>query len=345
MIGKGRVASRTVRGLSAIALRYSLLIVLLVVVVIFAIAAPAFSVSGNVNTLLRATSIAAIMYVGATWVIASGEIDVSFMQVAAVSNMLVAAAVPHGWPMAIGLGISAGFAIGLLNGVLVGLLRLPSLVITIMTGSLALSMAEAIGGGSSLSITDTGFVGYFVHFNLGAVPAVALLAAGSYWLAWYLQERLTFGHYLYALAQNRSAVVEAGIPARTIIVIVFVISGVASAIAGILLTAALASGQPRIGASYFLDGLTAISLGALVFRPSQANVLGTLVAALLLATLVSGTALLGWSDWQQQMLKGTLLLASIVVALRGRRAADWDGDLVSDGGPGARMSRNQAKPR
>jgi ribose transport system permease protein len=324
MIGMDHIASRAIREfrLRTIALRYSLLIVLLVVVVIFALSSPAFAVSTNVNTLLRAASIAAIMYVGATWVIASGEIDVSFMQVAAVSNMVVAAAVPHGWPMAIGLGIAIGFGIGLLNGVLVGLLRLPSLVITIMTGSLALSMAEAIGRGSSLSIADTGYVGYFVHFNLGAVPAVALLAAASYVLAWYLQERLVFGHYIYAVAQNRRAVVEAGIPARKIIVILFVISGVTSAIAGILLAAALASGQPRIGASYFLDGLTAISLGALVFRPSQANVLGTLAAVLLLATLVSGTALLGWSDWQQQTLKGALLLVSLVIVLWGR-AADW----------------------
>ena len=194
MIGMDHIASRAIREfrLRTIALRYSLLIVLLVVVVIFALSSPAFAVSTNVNTLLRAASIAAIMYVGATWVIASGEIDVSFMQVAAVSNMVVAAAVPHGWPMAIGLGIAIGFGIGLLNGVLVGLLRLPSLVITIMTGSLALSMAEAIGRGSSLSIADTGYVGYFVHFNLGAVPAVALLAAASYVLAWYLQERTRF---------------------------------------------------------------------------------------------------------------------------------------------------------
>ena len=244
MIGMDRIASWTVRigRLRTMALRYGLLIILLVVVVVFALVCPTFSASTNVNTLLRAASIAAIMYVGATWVIASGEIDVSFMHVAAVSNMLVTQAVPYGWPVAIGLGIAVGFGIGLLNGVLVGFLRLPSLVITIMTGSLALSMAEAIGRGSSVSITDTGVVGHFIQFNLGALPAVAVLAAVIYWLAWHLQERIVFGHYLYAVAQNRRAVVEAGIPARKIIGIVFVISGVAAAMAGILLAAALASG-------------------------------------------------------------------------------------------------------
>ena len=323
MIGLVRVAGRTLEGLGlrTFALRYSLLIVLMVVVVIFALGCPGFAVSTNVNTMLRAASIAGIMYVGATWVVASGEIDVSFMQVAAVSNMLVAGTVQHGWPVAIGLGIGAGLGLGLLNGLLVGLLRLPSLIITIATGSLALSIAAAIGQGASLSIADTGVVGYFMNLNLGAVPAVALLTAACYWLAWYLQERLVFGHYIYAVAQNRRAVIEAGIPARKIIAILFVTSGVASAISGILLAAELASGQPRIGTSYFLDGLTAIFLGALVIRPSQANVLGTLAGVLLLATLVSGTALLGWSDWQQQMLKGVLLMMSLVVALWGRRPA------------------------
>src|SRR5215475_13596202 len=105
MIGIGRVKTPNRKGgLRTFVLRYSLLMVF-IVVVIFVLICPGFAVSTNINTVLRAASIAGIMYVGATWVIASGEIDVSFMQVAAVSNMLVAGTLQHGWPMAISLGV------------------------------------------------------------------------------------------------------------------------------------------------------------------------------------------------------------------------------------------------
>jgi ribose transport system permease protein len=306
--------------------RYGLLLILIVVVSIFALISPGFYISTNVTAVLRAASIAAIMYVGATWVFAIGEIDVCFMHVAAVTSMLVAKAVPYGWPAAIGLGIAAGAGFGLLNGVLVGLLGLPSLIVTIATGGLAASLAAAIGRGAPLGIADTGFVGYFMNLSLDAFPAVALLAATCYALAWYLQERLLFGQYLYAIAENRRAAIDAGVPVRKLLVILFTLSSGVAAIAGVLLAAELASGQPRIGTSYFLDGLTAIFLGALVIRPSQPNVFGTLTGVLLLATLVSGTALLGWADWQQQMLKGALLLLSLVVTFWARRFADGLGE-------------------
>ncbi|MGO4512589.1 ABC transporter permease [Bradyrhizobium sp. MOS001] len=312
--------------LSQLVLRYGLLIVLAVLVTSFALACPGFSTGTNLDSMLRAASIAAIMYGGATWAIASGEIDVSFMQVAAVANMLVAATVPYGWALAVSLGVLAGIGIGLLNGLIVGLLRLPSLIVTIATGGIALSIATSIGRGSSVSIANAGFIGEFLSVNVVGIPAVASLAAVIYGIAWYLQERLLFGHYLYATAQNRRAVMEAGIPVSKIIVILFAISGVTSATAGILLAADLASGQPRIGESYFLDGLTAIFLGALVIRPFEPNALGTLVGVLLLATLTSGTALLGWTDWQQQMLKGFLLLVSLVVVFGARHATVEDGE-------------------
>jgi ribose transport system permease protein len=240
------------------------------------------------------------------------------MSIAALSDMLVAGLVQHGvdWGSAVCVGIGVGALVGLLNGVLVGYLGLPSLITTIATGGFAQSMATVIGAGASLSINNTGFVGQFLGVSFGVVPAVVLLAAALYLAGWYAQEKLVFGHYLYAMEQNRRAVIEAGIPVRRILVILFTISGITGAIAGVLLTADLSSGQPRIGLSYFLDGLTAILLGGMVVRMAQPNVIGTLVGVLLLAVLVNGTALLGWSDWQRQVIKGVLLMAGAAIVVR-----------------------------
>lgn len=302
--------------------RYSLVIIFLVLVVTFAILRPGFMDAGNVSKILRSASISGIMFLGVTWVIASGEIDISFMEVAALSDMLAAGVVHagYGWPLACAAGLAAGVGIGLVNGFLVGYMRLPSLITTLATGGFARSMAAVIGLGSSLEIGSTGFVGRFIDTSFGFLPAVALLTIALYALAWFVQERLVFGHYVYAMEQNRNAIIEAGVPARRLTLLLYLISGIAAGIAGILLTASLDSGQPRIGASFFIDGLTAVLLGGMVIKFGQPNVLGTLLAVLLLAVLVSGTALLGWSDWERDIIKGALLLLGVVIVVRGRKA-------------------------
>lgn len=304
------------------AVRYSLVIIFVLLVVAFAVLRPDFVASGNVSKILRSASISGIMFLGVTWVIAAGEIDISFMEVAALSDMLVAGLVHagYGWPLGCCAGLLAGIGIGLVNGVLVGYMRLPSLITTLATGGFARSMAAVIGLGSSLEIGDAGFVGRFVDTSFGFLPAVALLTIALYALAWFVQERLVFGHYVYAMEQNRNAIVEAGVPARRLTLILYLIAGIAAAIAGILLTASLDSGQPRIGNSFFIDGLTAVLLGGMVIKFGQPNVLGTLLAVLLLAVLVSGTALLGWADWERDIVKGLLLLLGVVIVVRGRRS-------------------------
>lgn len=314
----------SLRHLRRLPIRYSLVIILFILVVVFAILRPDFMRAGNIEKILLSTSISGIMFLGVTWVVAAGEIDISFMEVAALSDMLVAGIVNagYGWPIGCLVGLSAGVAVGLANGFLVGYMRLPALITTLATGGFARSMAAVIGLGSSLEINNTGFVGRFLDLHFGFLPAVAVLAAILYAVAWFMQEYLVFGHYLYAMEQNLNAVVEAGVPARRLTLIVYLISGVTASIAGILLTSSLASGQPRIGASFFLDGLTAVLLGGMVIKFGQPNVLGTLLAALLLAVLVSGTALLGWSDWERDIIKGALLLLGVVIVVRGRNVPE-----------------------
>jgi len=303
------------------AARYSLVLILAAMIAVFSVLRPDFAAGGNFEKILLSASISAIMFLGVTWVIAAGEIDISFMEVAALSDMIVAGLVHagYGWPLAACLGVVAGLAVGAVNGFLVGFARLPALITTLATGGFARSMAAVIGAGSSLEIGSTGFVGRFIEVRFGFIPAVTVLAVILYAIAWFAQERLVFGHYLYAAEQNRSAIVEAGIPARRLIFTLYVISAFAASIAGVLLTANLASGQPRIGSSFFIDGLTAVLLGGMVIKFGQPNVLGTFVAVLLLAVLVSGTALLGWPDWQRDIIKGVLLLAGVVIVVRGRR--------------------------
>src|SRR5690606_13426377 len=170
--------------------------------------------------------------------------------------------------------------------------RLPALLTTIATGALAASIAAALGGGTSIALSHTGFVGQILDLRIGVLPLVAVIVAGLYLLCWWVQERLAFGHYLYAMEQNRASVVAAAVPVNKLLFMLYVLSGVVSALAGILLAADLSSGQPYLGTSYFLDGLTAVLLGGMALKLGKPNVIGTLTAAVFLVGLLNGAALL-----------------------------------------------------
>jgi ribose/xylose/arabinose/galactoside ABC-type transport system permease subunit len=302
--------------------RYGLAGLLLALILIFTAIQPSFLNEGDAVGLVRSASVTMIMFLGLTWVLAAGEIDISFVSVAALANMLVAGLVAagHGWLLASVLALGCSLVFGLFNGLLVAYLGLPALVVTIATGGIAAALADAIGRGSSIEISTTGFVGHIVTAQLGFAPLIAVIAVIIYAAAWFAQDRLLWGHYIYALAQNRRAVIEAGVPAKRLLGLLFTGSSLSSGVAGILLAADLSSGQPSIASSMFLDGLTAVLLGGVMIKLGKPNVIGTAVSVLILAVLVRGGALLGLADSEFQIIKGGLLLLGVTVVIWARES-------------------------
>jgi len=303
------------RGLQA--LTFGLPLVLLVLVVGFTSVMPPFLSIDNIESMIRSASISAFMFLGLTWVFAVGEIDVSFVSVAALTNMIIAGLVTGGtsWEVALIAGFAAGVLVGVVNGFLVAYLKLPSLVITIAVGGIALALAAAIGLGYSISIESDSPLDFLAAVKFGPVPLLAILCGLAFFIAWYVQERLSLGQYIYAIAENKEAVLEAGIPVRWITFLLFVFAAVCASFAGILLTVELSSGQPSIAGSFFLDGLTAVLLGGTMLKLGKPNVIGTLFSVLIVSALVRGGALLGWQDYLFQIIKGALLLVGVALII------------------------------
>ena len=296
-------------------LRFGLPGILVALLAVFGALEPSFFSRADVASLIGSASISMIMFLGLTWFFAVGEIDVSFVSIVALSNMITAGLVSAGfsWLVAASAAMVASLAVGLLNGILIAQLGLPSLVITIATGGAASAVAAAIGTGASIALNTSGFLAPLFTISLGCVPLVALPALALYAAAWYAQERLTLGQYIFAVAQNRRAVVEAGIPVNRLLMFLALLLALCSGLAGVLLTSNLASGQPWLASSYFLDGLTSVLLGSTMLKLGKPNVLGTAVGVLVLAVMVRGGALLGWTEANFQMMKGGLLLLGLMV--------------------------------
>ena len=304
-------------------LNFGLPLFLLAVIVGFSATTPGFVTLENVEGMIRTASVTGFLFLGLTWVFAVGEIDVSFVGIAAITNMVIAGLISEGysWEISSLIGLLVGLLLGVASGVLVAYLGLPSLITTIAVGGIGIALAGAINQGSSLPVPQAENLDVLIFMSFGPIPLLALLCAAAFLVTWFVQERLTLGHYIYAIAENREAIVEAGILVRIIIMLLFIFSAVCASFGGFLLTIELSSGQPSIAASFFLDGLTAVLLGGTMLKLGKPNVLGTLVSVVLLAALVRGGALLGWPDSFFQIMKGVLLLigVALVIWTRGER--------------------------
>ena len=131
--------------------------------------------------------------------------------------MVIAGLVSEGysWEIASLIGVLVGLLFGVVNGVLIAYLGLASLITTIATGGIGIALAGAINQGSSLPIPQAENLGFLFAANIGPIPLLALLCAAVFLVTWFVQERLTLGHYIYAIAENREAVIEAGHSGRS----------------------------------------------------------------------------------------------------------------------------------
>ncbi len=296
--------------------QFGLIWVLLLMTAFFAFGSSVFRTPDNLMEVLRQSGIIAIMVLGLTWIVAAGEIDVSFPDVAAFSGVMTAVLVGFGlsWTLTIILTLLTGTTFGLISGFLVVRFKFSSLIATIATAGIAKATASILGKGQVIHITRAGPKLYqLVYGKVFGVPVLFLITIAIYLICRFFQDKTTMGQHLYALGENRQATAEAGIEEGKILSWLYVLSALLATIAGILLTATLSSGNPRIGGSYFLDGLTVVFLGAMVIKAGQPNLIGTLIGVIILSVLSNGLTHLGLPYYIGTIIKGLLLIFGVVV--------------------------------
>lgn len=299
--------------------RFSLIWLLLAIVAAFSLATEAFRSPENLLEILQSTGITAILVLGLTWIVAIGEMDISFADVAALVTMVTAyLAVNLHFPIGFALLVAflAGSMVGLLNGFMTAYLKIPSLIGTIATGSAAKAIAKILGGGKPMPIQNGGsqIVYGFVYGEIFHIPVIFLTALAIYIVCRFLQDQTRMGQHLYALGENRQAAREAGIKEPKIIFSFFIMSAVLASIAGILSTAQLGSGVSEIGGGTLtIQGFTAVFLGVMVVKAGKPNVIGTLIGVIMLTVLLNWITLLGLQTFIVWLARGALLLVGITI--------------------------------
>ncbi|NRB18371.1 MAG: ABC transporter permease [Rhodobacteraceae bacterium] len=296
---------------------------LLVLVLFFSFISPDFRRLDNLFEILRSCSLIALMILGVTWLVASGEIDVSFPNIAAFASIVTAYCIKIGipWGATVVIAPISAIPLGLLSAFLINTFRFPALIATIAVASVATSLASMVNGGQPLYLAHSSdVVEYFVYGKIGGlVPVLFLLVLALFFFAKWIQDNTTVGQHLYALGENRKASLEAGINEKRIILSIFVLSALLAGISGVLLAASFSSGQPRIGGSFFIDGLTAVFLGSLMVKFGKPNVMGSLIGAIIIATLSNGITILGIPFYVGTITKGLLMAFCVGITMLNRK--------------------------
>ncbi|MFI9364406.1 ABC transporter permease [Kitasatospora sp. NPDC053057] len=294
---------------------------------IFSVALPnTFPTLDNVSSILSNQSIPAILALGATIPIATGNFDLSIGYGLGLAHVAVLRLIVDGnwpWPLACLAVILGGAAFGALNGVTVEFGRIDSFIATLGTGSILYAFTGWITGGARV-LPGTGglpvaFTDLYDSTFLGLpVSAFYVLALAA--VLWLLQERLPLGRYLYVIGSNPRAAELVGIPIRRYSVYAFAGSGLVVGFAGVLLAAQQQIGNPSVGLEYLLPAFVGALLGSTAIKPGRANTLGTVVAVAILAIGLAGIGQLGADFWAVPLFNGaTLLLAVGLVGYSARR--------------------------
>ncbi|CRM72034.1 ribose ABC transporter permease [Pseudomonas sp. 25 R 14] len=288
---------------------------LLVVTAVMIVASDNFLTASNLSNIARQVSINAIIAVGMTCVILTGGIDLSVGPVMALSGTLTAGLMVAGLPpgLAIGAGLLIGVAFGVGNGLFVAYLHMPPIIVTLATMGIARGFGLMYTDGYPISGLPEWF-GFFGRESLFGIQVPILIMLVTYLVAYVLLQHTRIGRYIYAIGGNEEAVRLSGVRAARFKLLVYGLSGLTAAIAGLVLTSRLMSGQPNAGIGFELDAIAAVVLGGASIAGGRGVIAGTLLGAMLLGVLNNGLNMLGVSPYVQSVIKGAIILLAIFIS-------------------------------
>jgi len=276
---------------------------------------------GNLQNIALQSSINAIIAVGMTAAILTGGIDLSVGAVVALSGTLASGMmVQFGLPpmLAVPLGLAVGVVIGLFNGYCVAYLRMPPIIVTLATMGIARGIALIYTGGYPIDGLPDSFA-FLGGGVLAGIKVPILIMLATYLVAYVLLNMAPFGRYVYAIGGNEEATRLSGVRVSRYKLLVYALSGLTAAIAGIVQAARVTSGQPGVGVGFELDAIAAVVMGGTSIAGGRGAIVGTLVGALLLGVLNNGLNMIGVSPYLQLIIKGGIVLLAIFISREAKR--------------------------
>ena len=291
----------------------SLLFALIFIGTAFSLLTDSFLTISNMLAVLLQVSTIAILGFGVTVVIISGGIDLSIGSIVALVGMAVAIFLSYYCLpiiVAVLLGLLIGCVVGLINGVNIIYLRIPPLIATLAMRSIVRGISLLVTNAIPVYNLPLNFLtlgaGYFLDVP---IPIYAMIIVFAF-IQVVLKKR-RFGRLVYSIGGNEAATRLAGVHVDRTKLLAYILCGACAAIAGILYTARLGSGQPTVGEGYEMDAITAAILGGTSMLGGTGTLLGTLFGAFIMGVVNNGQALLNINPYLQLVIKGLIILLAV----------------------------------
>ena len=297
---------------------YGLVLLMLALILLFSILLPnSFPTVLNLRSILSDKAIIALLALAAMIPMVAGRIDLTvgygivLWHILAIS-LQTSFGLP--WPVAVVLVLGLGVITGILNGLLVEVARIDSFIATLGTGTVLYALALwHTGGRQMVGALPDAFYAINGTFVMG-LPITAYYVLAITLILWVVLDYTPVGRYLYAIGANQRAAELNGIPTRKFVIGAFLVSGLLTALAGVLLASKLRIGQASVGLEFLLPALVGAFLGSTTIKPGRVNVWGTIVGVMILAVGISGIQQFGGSFWVEPLFNGTTLLIAIGIA-------------------------------
>lgn len=297
------------------------LVALAIVFAIFAVGTNGVNLSlRNLLVILDLAGPPMIVCLGIHLVIVIGAMDLStegiMSFVAVACGLLVRNAFNENdigfWvvPVAVLLGAAAGLAGGLLST----MARIPSFIATLGLWWVAQGLSVIIGKGNAVPMLDQRFQaiasGRFLH-----VPNSILMAVVLFLALWAMQKRTRFGRHMYAIGGDEALAKQAGIRVDRVKVLVFVLTGAIYGFAALLVSAQLATTNPRIGNGRLFPAMTAVAVGGVSLSGGVGGALNAVLGTLIVVALANGMVLMGLSPYVQTAVTGVVLIVAVALTI------------------------------
>ncbi|OWY66374.1 ribose ABC transporter permease [cyanobacterium TDX16] len=295
--------------------------ILALICILFALLTPNFLTTGNIVNIFRQASINIVLATGMTFVILTGGIDLSvgsILGVTAVVGVLTSLIPGVGW-LAVPVALLAGLGLGLINGALIAFLELPPFIVTLGGLTALRGAAYLIASGTTVINRDLNFAWIGINY-LGPVPWLVVIALLTVVASWFILRRTILGMQIYAVGGNQQAARLTGIKVKRVLLFVYGVSGLLSGLAGIMSASRLYSATGMLGNGYELDAIAAVILGGTSFSGGIGTIWGTLLGALIIATLNNGLTLLNMSFFWQLVVKGLVIIVAVTIDRLRRRS-------------------------
>ena len=301
-------------------------IALLAACVFFSTQADNFWSAQNFALIAQQVMVVGLIAIGQTLIILTAGIDLSCGMVMALggivmTKMATQMGLPPGLAVLAGLLVTTGF--GVLNGLLVTRVKLPSFIVTLGTMNIAFAITQLYSEAQTVTGLPDALTALGNTFGLGGTQVSwgVLLMLGLYGVAWLALRDTAPGRHVYAVGNNAEAARLCGIPTQRVLLAVYALAGLLYGVAALLSVARTGVGDPNAGQTENLDSITAVVLGGTSLFGGRGVVLGTLVGALIVGVFRNGLTLMGVSSVYQILVTGILVILAVATDQLSRRSS------------------------